>query len=120
MLFEDAKYIGCKFPESQYSEARYIHRGWTAQFVPGNACLFKQLGKRVIINVELFETLENYQNGMQLLDFFLNDYPTDLNVAFSQNQYMEEKLEKKLGKRELTWLYSNRGEMWHINGNKGE
>lgn len=38
------------------------------------------------------------------VDFFLNNYPIDLKVTFFPNQYMEEKLKVKLGKRELTWL----------------
>ncbi len=38
------------------------------------------------------------------VDFFLNDNPIDLKVTFFPNQYMDEKLKAKLGKRELTWL----------------
>jgi hypothetical protein len=38
------------------------------------------------------------------VDFFLNNNPIDLKVTFFPNKYMEEKLKKKLGKRELTWL----------------
>lgn len=38
------------------------------------------------------------------VDFFLNNNPIDLKVTFFPNQYMEEKLKIKLGKKELTWL----------------
>ena len=38
------------------------------------------------------------------VDFFVNDYPIDLKVTFFPNQYMDEKLKNKLGKKELTWL----------------
>lgn len=38
------------------------------------------------------------------VDFFLNNNPIDLKVTFFPNQYMEEKLKLKLGKRELPWL----------------
>ena len=34
----------------------------------------------------------------------MNNNPIDLKVTFFPNQYMEEKLKIKLGKRELTWL----------------
>ena len=38
------------------------------------------------------------------VDFFIDDYPIDLKVTFFPNQYMEEKLKAKLGKKLLTWL----------------
>lgn len=38
------------------------------------------------------------------VDFFLDNNPIDLKVTFFPNQYMDEKLKKKLGKKELTWL----------------
>ncbi len=61
MLFEDTKYLDYKFPEPQYLGAKYIHRGWIAQFIPENtnivldafsgsqsiAYMFKQLGKKL-------------------------------------------------------------------------
>lgn len=64
MLFEDTKYLDLKFPEPQYLGAKYIHRGWIAQFIPDNAItvldafsgsqsisyMFKQLGRKVITN----------------------------------------------------------------------
>ena len=62
MLFTETKYLGYKFPEPQYLGAKYIHRGWIAQYIPDNvetvldafsgsqsiAYMFKQLGKRVL------------------------------------------------------------------------
>lgn len=38
------------------------------------------------------------------VDFFIADHPIDLKVTFSPNQYMDEKLKDKLGKKELSWL----------------
>lgn len=42
--------------------------------------------------------------AIKSVDFFLNNNPIDLKVTFFPNQYMEEKLKIKLGKKELTWL----------------
>ncbi|TCO95008.1 hypothetical protein EV202_104105 [Bacteroides heparinolyticus] len=36
MLFTETKYLDYKFPEPQYLEAKFIHRGWIAQFIPEN------------------------------------------------------------------------------------
>lgn len=38
------------------------------------------------------------------VDFFVDDNPIDLKVTFFPNQYMDEKLKEKLGKKELPWL----------------
>lgn len=38
------------------------------------------------------------------VDFFIGDFPIDLKVTYFPNQYMDEKLKNKLGKRELSWL----------------
>lgn len=38
------------------------------------------------------------------VDFFVDNNPIDLKVTFFPNQYMDEKLKNKLGKKELTWL----------------
>lgn len=38
------------------------------------------------------------------VDFFVDDNPIDLKVTFFPNQFMDEKLKNKLGKKELTWL----------------
>lgn len=64
MLFTETKYLNYKFPEPQYLGAKYIHRGWIAQYVPDKvntvldafsgsqsiAYMFKQLGKTVVTN----------------------------------------------------------------------
>ncbi len=36
MLFTETKYLDYKFPEPQYLEAKFILRGWIAQFIPEN------------------------------------------------------------------------------------
>lgn len=38
------------------------------------------------------------------VDFFIGDIPLDLKVTFFPQQFMEERLKVKLGKRQLTWL----------------
>ncbi len=38
------------------------------------------------------------------VDFFIGDYPIDLKVTYLPNQYMDEKIKSKLGKKELSWL----------------
>lgn len=38
------------------------------------------------------------------VDFFVNNNPVDLKVTYFPNQYMNEKLKIKLGKKELSWL----------------
>ena len=38
------------------------------------------------------------------VDFFIDDNPVDLKVTFFPNQYMDEKLKEKLGKKEVSWL----------------
>lgn len=63
-LFSEYNYLSYNFPEPQYLGAKFIHRGWIAQFIPDNvyvvldafggsqsiAYLFKQLGKKTITN----------------------------------------------------------------------
>ena len=63
-LFEEDDYLSYNFPEPQYLGAKYIHRGWIAQFIPNDssvaldafggsqsiAYLFKQLGKKTVTN----------------------------------------------------------------------
>lgn len=64
MLFTETKYLDYKFPEPQYLGAKYIHRGWIAQYIPDKAdvvldafsgsqsiaYMFKQLGKKIVTN----------------------------------------------------------------------
>lgn len=38
------------------------------------------------------------------VDFFINNNPVDLKVTYFPNQYMDEKLQTKLGKKEISWL----------------
>lgn len=45
------------------------------------------------------------------VDFFLNNNPIDLKVTYFPNQYMDEKLKIKLGKKELTWLKQKANEV---------
>ena len=101
MLFEDTKYLDYKFPEPQYLGAKYIHRGWIAQFIPDKAnnvldafsgsqsiaYMFKQLGKKVITNDFL-----NCNNliGKALIEnkqYTLNK--EDLEILFSENSNPE-------------------------------
>lgn len=97
MLFDDTKYLKYKFPEPQYLGAKYIHRGWIAQFVPDDATnvldafagsqsiayMFKQLGKRVATN--------DFLNCNNLIGKALIENPgdtlgrEDLEILFSAN-----------------------------------
>lgn len=102
MLFDETKYLDYKFPEPQYLGAKYIHRGWIAQFVPDEvrnvldafsgsqsiAYMFKQLGKRVITNDFL-----NFNNliGRALIEnpkYTLDE--NDLEILFSENRNPKE------------------------------
>lgn len=38
------------------------------------------------------------------VDFFIDNKPIDLKVTYFPNQYMDEMLKRKLGKKELSWL----------------
>jgi len=63
-LFSEYDYLSYNFPEPQYLGAKYIHRGWIAQYIPDDtrvaldafggsqsiAYLMKQLGKRTVTN----------------------------------------------------------------------
>lgn len=97
MLFEETKYLDYKFPEPQYLGAKYIHRGWIAQFIPKNtnvvldafsgsqsiAYMFKQLGKQVITNDFL-----NFNNliGKALIENSSNKLDSsDIELLFSKN-----------------------------------
>jgi len=105
MLFEDTKYLDYRFPEPQYLGAKYIHRGWIAQFIPEDvstvldafsgsqsiAYMFKQLGKKVITNDFLSfnnsigkALIENSGNKLDSSDleilFSNNDNPSEFNL----------------------------------------
>lgn len=97
MLFIETKYLDYKFPEPQYLGAKYIHRGWIAQYIPDKANVIldafagsqsvaymcKQLGKKVITNDFL-----NFNNqiGKALIEnsnFTLGK--EDIEILFSEN-----------------------------------
>lgn len=97
MLFAETKYLDYKFPEPQYLGAKFIHRGWIAQFIPESAdtildafsgsqsiaYMLKQLGKEVITNDFL-----SFNNliGKALIEnpgYILNKQ--DLDILFSEN-----------------------------------
>lgn len=97
MLFEDTRYLDYKFPEPQYLGAKYIHRGWIAQFIPEDAItvldafsgsqsiayMFKQLGKKVITNDFL-----NFNNliGKALIENTCEKLEQqDIDILFSDN-----------------------------------
>lgn len=97
MLFAETKYLDYKFPEPQYLGAKYIHRGWIAQFIPEDvntvldafsgsqsiAYMLKQLGKKVVTNDFL-----NFNNliGKALIEnpgYVLDK--RDMHILFSEN-----------------------------------
>lgn len=102
MLFDDTKYLNYKFPAPQYLGAKYIHRGWIAQFVPNEvnrvldafsgsqsiAYMLKQLGKRVYTN--------DFLNFNCLIGKALIENPSytlgkdDLEILFSENSNPKE------------------------------
>ena len=66
------------------------YNNWTSYLIES---LFKR-HERVISAV----------GAIKSVDFFIDNVPIDLKVTFFPNQYMEEKLKVKLGKKELAWL----------------
>lgn len=97
MLFAETKYLNYKFPEPQYLGAKFIHRGWIAQFIPEDAntvldafsgsqsiaYMLKQLGKKVVTNDFL-----NFNNsiGKALIEnpgYVLDK--RDIDILFSEN-----------------------------------
>lgn len=112
MLFEEVKYFDYKFPEPQYLGAKYIHRGWIAQFIPEGVCtvldafsgsqsiayMLKQLGNKVLTNDFLSfnnsigkALIENSDNKLDSLDleilFSENDNPSEFNLI--ENLYSD-------------------------------
>lgn len=97
MLFAETKYLDYKFPEPQYLGAKFIHRGWIAQFIPEDAntvldafsgsqsiaYMLKQLGKKVVTN--------DFLNFNNLIGKALIENPEyvldkrDLCILFSEN-----------------------------------
>lgn len=97
MLFAETRYLDYKFPEPQYLGAKFIHRGWIAQFIPEDAntvldafsgsqsiaYMLKQLGKQVVTNDFL-----NFNNliGKALIEnpgYILDE--RDIYILFSEN-----------------------------------
>lgn len=97
MLFAETQYLDYKFPEPQYLGAKFIHRGWIAQFIPENAntvldafsgsqsiaYMLKQLGKKVVTNDFL-----NFNNliGKALIEnprYILDE--RDIQILLSEN-----------------------------------
>ncbi len=66
------------------------YNNWTSYLIEA---LFKR-HKKVISAV----------GEIKSVDFFLDDNPIDLKVTFFPNQYLNEKLKEKLGKKEISWL----------------
>lgn len=96
-LFSECSYLSYNFPEPQYLGAKFIHRGWIAQFVPDDALvvldafggsqsiayLFKQLGKQTITN-DFMEF--NDKIGKALIEnSFVKLTKEDTDILFSPN-----------------------------------
>lgn len=102
MLFDETEYLDYKFPEPQYLGAKYIHRGWIAQFVPDEAVnvldafagsqsiayMLKQLGKRVITND--FLNCNNLIGRALIENSGYTLEREDLDILFSENSNPEE------------------------------
>lgn len=84
----------CKQNEIAEDAWNYIqtswYNNWTSYLIES---LFKK-HERVISAV----------GEIKSIDFFIDNIPIDLKVTFFSNQYMDEKIKAKLGKKELTWL----------------
>lgn len=66
------------------------YNNWTSYLIES---LFKRHGKVVSAVGEI-----------KSVDFFIGNYPVDLKVTYFPNQYLDEKLKEKLGRKELSWL----------------
>lgn len=97
MLFAETRFLDYKFPEPQYLGAKFIHRGWIAQFIPEEthtvldafsgsqsiAYMFKQMGKKVFTN--------DFLNFNNLIGKALIENPSytldedDVKILFSEN-----------------------------------
>lgn len=102
MLFPEAEYLSYRFPEPQYLGAKYVHRGWIAQFIPATArtvldafsgsqsiaYMLKQMGKKVVTNDFL---CFNYFIGKALVEN--TRYTLDsaaLDILFAENSAPEQ------------------------------
>lgn len=83
-----------KQPEIADNAWNYVQTSWYNNWT---SYLIESLFKR-------HEKVISAVGEIKSVDFFIADNPIDLKVTFFPNQYMDEKLKNKLGKRELTWL----------------
>lgn len=83
-----------KQPEIADNAWNYVQTSWYNNWT---SYLIESLFKR-------HEKVISAVGEIKSVDFFIADHPIDLKVTFFPNQYMDEKLKNKLGKRELTWL----------------
>lgn len=101
-LFSEDDYLSYNFPEPQYLGAKYIHRGWIAQYIPNDtrvaldafsgsqsiAYLLKQLGKKTVTN-DFMEF--NNEIGKALIENpGLKLTKEDTNILFSENSNPKE------------------------------
>lgn len=90
-----------KYDELQSKQNEIADNAWnyvqTSWYNNWTSYLIESLFKR-------HEKVISAVGAIKSVDFFLKNTPIDLKVTFFPNQYMEEKLKAKLGKRELTWL----------------
>lgn len=83
-----------KQPEIADNAWNYVQTSWYNNWT---SYLIESLFKR-------HEKVISAVGEIKSVDFFIADNPIDLKVTFFPNQYMDEKLKNKLGKREITWL----------------
>ncbi|MCM1511859.1 MAG: hypothetical protein NC112_01890 [Oxalobacter formigenes] len=83
-----------KQPEIKENAWNYVQASWYNNWT---SYLIESLFKR-------HEKVISAVGQIKSVDFFLEDTPVDLKVTFFPNQYMNEKIKTKLGKKELTWL----------------
>ena len=84
----------CKRDEIAANSWNYVqtswYNNWTSYLIEA---IFKRHAKVISAIGEI-----------KSVDFFIGNKPFDLKVTYFPNQYMDEKLKEKLGKREISWL----------------
>ena len=83
-----------KRPEIAENAWNYVQASWYNNWT---SYLIESIFKR-------HERVISAVGEIKSVDFFIDDYPIDLKVTFFPNQYLDEKLKEKLGKREVSWL----------------
>lgn len=100
-LFSDNDFMSYKFPEPQYLGAKYIHRGWIAQYIPESAItildafggsqsvayMLKQLGKRTLTND--FLSFNNHIGKALVENPNITLSTDDVDILFSENSNPE-------------------------------